>query len=165
MSLDIHHHNKNLVSIKDLELDVEIADQRWDFIFNSLSDFEHFYFLGSRALDFDKKLGMYLNSYTNILLAKGSNYFEVFAKINLGNILINRNGINKLWEYYEYPSFIFCTTSTDKDLEILAINQRISYTEMADILEDILIIYREMEKNVLWMQKGKKAQFPIFPVA
>src|SRR5690606_7222109 len=108
MILDVNYHNENLISIRKEYGDLNIADKQWDSIFDYCARFEEIYFMGRRSYDFDKQLEINIASHLNEIFASNSNYFEVFAKVNEDSILINRNGVSKLWMYYEFPSFIFC---------------------------------------------------------
>lgn len=103
------------IRIED-EVDIDISQEKWDFIFNN----RYFtnctlYFIGWR-LDFIYKTEI-KNSLDNLInklavqvFIDSENHSKLLFKVNS----LDRKGLSKLWQFYEYPSLFFLENTFDE---------------------------------------------------
>ena len=159
--LDLFVH-KNMLTIQDLNSDLDIGDSKWDFIFEYLLKEAHIvYFEGFRLWvednDFLKNVD-YLSDGT--LLDKNDHNVLLF-KLKPSFVLLNRSLLNKMWEYYEYPMLIFLKDDTQEGRLIELSNQLpLAKEKITESLKEVLIARRAGQPDVLWVEKSKDMTFP-----
>ena len=147
--MEIVKYRENLASIKDLSSDIDIADTKWNFIFDQNKKL--IFFNGFRLLvDLDDAFLRLINTYASSNLVVKDNYHNVFMRVEGANILV-RSGIAELWNAYEYPSFIFLDNENQIDeVSEMCIN-KFPAEQITDRFKDITIAYKSFEQNVLWV--------------
>jgi len=152
--LDIKIHNENFVSIKDLSGDLNISDSKWNNLFELLIKvFEGFYFVGNRIWsnidEYDQTLG-YLSE--EILIDQGEDYSEILFRLKDSSLIYNRRLASRMWDYYEYPSFVFLGSKENEQILTQGYRSKLLHDDMIERMEEIIVLYRSFEQNVLWIK-------------
>lgn len=154
--IEFKTHNDNLISMRDMEGDIDIANSKWDTLFSKCSDVsENIYFKGVRAYYESEKINALLKNYSNSIISDIS-----FAEITPSRFLISRKGFSNLWQHYEYPFLFFVGKGVqDKNFEQIFINGWVIEDVMKSLTSS-LVIYRSFEQDVIWMMKTNDLIFP-----
>ena len=152
--LDIKIYNENFVSIKDLSGDLNISDAKWNKFFELLTKvFEGFYFLGNRIWsnidEYDQTLA-YLSE--KILIDQGKEHSEILFRLKDSSLIYNRRFASRMWDYYEYPSFVFLGSKENEQILTQGYRNKLFHDDVIERLEEIIVIYRSFEQNVLWIK-------------
>ena len=159
MEPELIQHNENLISIRVSGPVIDIAKREWDVCFKFFNTIEEAYFIASKPYDYDNRLNDSLRYNLNELShAVGSS--QIFGRINLSNLLINRTNLSRLWKYYEYPAILLAKHKVDTHLLELLYQEERPFSDFVDHLHDVVILYQSFEPNVLWVQKDSSSVFP-----
>lgn len=153
---EIKIHDNATASIKDLSKDLDISDIYWNNLFKSLTAlFDNVYFLGFRCWvreeDLDKTIE-YLSE--EILVDKGNGHADILFRLKISCLMRNRRLVSKMWDYYEFPGFVFLGDSEDEDRLLWAYKNHMFAKEIAEQVDNILIMHREAEFDVLWIHSN-----------
>lgn len=157
-NLDICKYNNSLISFKDKISNINIANSKWDFIFNI--DKKLVFFNGFRLLENSGSISKTILQYSKNHLEIKDEYHLIFMEIDFSNIIINRNGISELWDLYEYPAFIFLDNENEIECLKKCCVNNVSFEEIAVSLKDVFIIYKSFELDVVWIT-GNLSQLEI----
>lgn len=152
-------HSGILLSFKYLKGDILINDRRWDFIFDFYSQSEGFYFIGNRLQFEYPELERDVGYLAEELMVSEHDNLEILLKIKPGNLLINRNLLEKFWSYYEYPAIVFIRDQVSEESLKNVLKERKGYDDFVRLNSGVSIIYRSFELDVLWV-----AQDPDHPL-
>lgn len=153
-------YNKDLISLRDCEKDVNLAAHKWDSIFSFLiENTSTVYFNGYRLEYFDSELKSTIDFLADENIYKGRSYSKLIFKVKASSIMLNRGLISKLWERYEYPSLIFLKEELN-EYNFSKLCKSKFHEEILSFFEGIYILYRNIEPNVLWIQKSGEMKFP-----
>jgi hypothetical protein len=152
--IEIKKYNKSFVSVRNLNKDLEISDAQWDRLFEAnLKLFDNVYFNGRRiwtmGLDFDDILS-YLSDAT--FFDKRKNESEILFRVKNSSIMYNRRLVSNMWDYYEYPSFIFLEDKSQEEALIKAYKKRTFIDDIIEKTDGLLIMYRSFEQDVIWIK-------------
>ena len=154
--LEIKQHNENLVSIKDWDGEVDIANRKWNALFSSFINLSiQIYFKGSRPTFFSKEIDSLLANYAEEL------YNPSFAKISTSSLFIARQGFSQIWGHYEYSSIFF--NSMLPNIEGTKKYFQDNNWVLKDIMQSIncdFSAYKSSELDVLWIAKKASVSFP-----
>jgi hypothetical protein len=155
-SLDVKIYNSNFASIKDLSKDINIGDVQWNSLFEILTKlFDNIYFEGARIWskveEFDQTLN-YLSE--QVLIDTRKNHSKILFRLKNSSILYNRKLASQIWDYYEYPCFIFLGDVNNEQKLIQACEVKPLNDDIIESVEDIVIMYRSFEQNVLWIKSN-----------
>jgi len=149
-----------IINIKE-QSDINISDDKWDFLFkNPIFDNWSIYFNGWRfdciyENEIDEQLSSIIEDVSDLSLIDKGNHVKLLIKLKG----INRNLLNTLWKYYEYPSIIFLKNKSDQDR---LIDKYLSYNRDMYVINDSCIIYKvDPESDVLWIQKDNNIRLQI----
>ncbi|REC59079.1 hypothetical protein DRF65_27865 [Chryseobacterium pennae] len=160
-SLDLFRYNEEMISIKDMENDLNISQMKWDDIFKYfLINTSYVYFLGFKRWIEDENFINTMNSISDrILVNIGNDSRIILCKLKVST-LINRSLLNRMFYYYEFPTLVFIK-NIEQEQEI------INYTEklpLGDIpltnLSYLYIVSKESQPDVLWLRKSSNMDFP-----
>jgi len=154
--LDIKVYNENFVSIKDLSSDLNISHTKWSKLFELLTKvFEGFYFLGSRIWstsdEYDQTLD-YLSD--EILIDQGKEHSKILFRLKDSSLMYNRKLASHMWDYYEYPSIIFLGSRENEQILTKGYKNKLFHDDMIERIEEIVVIYRSFEQDVLWIKSN-----------
>lgn len=156
---EINIHDYNLISLKDTSGQVCLADKKWDNLFIELCEFsEVIYFKGERETFYSIEIENILKSYSNIESAG-----ESLTILPKASILLNRNGLNDLWNHFEY-SFLFFIHNSALNKNPF-IKEFINDWDVQSVMNDIdkgFILYKSFELDVFWLMKSTNISFPNF---
>lgn len=153
-STDIKFYSENFASIKDLSKDLNISDPQWNRLFDVLSNlFEGIYFLGNRNWSDNKEFDNTLNYLSEeLLLDKDKQHSEILFRLKNSFVKFNRRLVSQMWDYYEFPCFIFLGDLSN-EANLLQINRsKIFYDDIINNIDDILLLYRSFQQDVLWIK-------------
>ncbi len=157
-NLDVAIYNRNHLSIKDLDNELDIGNSKWDFIFDFiLANSENFYFLGMRLEYFDHDLINLVDDLCELPISIDKKYFCILIKIKAANLEINRKRLSNLWVRYEYPAIVFRVNSYAETELIRLFNNRATFEEIIGSIENAYLIHKDVEQNVLWVRKSDNA--------
>jgi len=151
--LYVYTHDETSIAIEDLQNDLNISENKWNFIFDFLlKQSDAVYFKGFRFYFKDEDFTSTINYVADEILAyDGKDYFGLLFRLKPSSLIYNRNLVSKLWEYYEYPTLIFLKDQLEENDLIDAFNNGMVITED---LESVYIIYRSFQQNVLWVKSS-----------
>ena len=66
--------------------------------------------------------------------------------------MYNRRLVSQMWDYYEYPCFIFLGDKNNEQALIQKNGSNLFYDSAIENIEDVVIMYRSFEQNVLWIK-------------
>lgn len=157
--VEFKKHNTNLLSIRDLEDDIDIASDKWDALFSECVTFSKvIYFKGERAYSQNSEVNSLLKAYSSLK----NNSDISFAKIVKSSLLC-RNGFSNIWQHYEYPFLFFFKDDPSEDN--FEQNFKFNWTienVMETLTVDALVIYKSFEQDVIWIMKTSNLSFPSF---
>jgi hypothetical protein len=153
--IDVKVYGDHFASIKDSSKDLNISDIQWNGLFELLNKlFDNVYFKGSRIWserdEFDQTLS-YLSEQIFIRVKDDS---EILFRLKNSSIQSNRRLVAQMWEWYEYPCFIFLGDRPSEDLLIKSYEDNRFANDIVENLEDVLVLYRSFEQNVLWIKSS-----------
>ncbi|MCW1961282.1 hypothetical protein [Chryseobacterium viscerum] len=160
-SLDLFRYNEDIISIKDMENDLEIKQIKWDDIFKYFSiNTSYVYFLGFKRWVENDNLMNTINFISDkILVSIGDDNRIILCKLKI-DTLINRELINRMFHYYEFPTLIFIK-NIEQEAEIVKYTQRLPLGNIP--LTNLPYLYtasRESQPDVLWLRKSQDMDFP-----
>ncbi len=153
-SLDISHHGKNEISIKDFNHNINIADFKWDKIISLLHEkCDCVFFSGFRlsyetdpkeTIDYvaEKKLYVEDENLENILIS--------VKEINV----INRSLLSRLWKAYDEPALIFLADRKNEQNLIDCMSYHQFGLEVFRRVPGIYDLYQSYESDVLWIRSN-----------
>lgn len=152
--LELNFHSDSYVSIKDLSHDINIVEDKWDFLFSLLlEEAENVYFYGLDLNYSDNALITDICSCAEDLLIDENKQNRIFFKVKVASLILSRGLLSEIWNYYYSPSLIFIDTFGQERTLINIINRNRRYIK--DVLEElsgVIIIYMGAERDVLWME-------------
>jgi len=154
ISLDIKVYDKNFVSIKDLSNDLNISDAKWNRLFELLTKvFKGFYFFGNRIWTNSDELDQTLDYLSEeILIDQNKDHSKILFHVKESFLIYNRKLVSQVWDYYEYPCFIFLGENENEQILIQEFKNNLFYDDIVEKAEDIIIMYRSFEPDVLWIK-------------
>jgi hypothetical protein len=153
--LDVKVYSDHFASIKDFSKDLNISDIQWNGLFELLSKlFDNVYFKGSRVWVKTSEFDQTLNYLSEQMLIREKNNWEVLFRLKNSPIQFNRRLVAQMWEWYEYPCFIFLGDRASEDLLIKSYENNKLTNDIVENLEDVLVLYRSFEQNVLWIKSS-----------
>ncbi|WP_336720302.1 hypothetical protein [Paraflavisolibacter sp. H34] len=142
------------MSVRDLQEDLDIRHQKWDFLFDFMTNkTTDYYFLGHRLNFKDKDFESTIDFLTGKVL-DNANYHEVLLKLKPTAFMFNRRLVSELWWYYEYPALIFLTSDENENELTKLYYRKIEFEELAVTLENAYIIHRSFQPDVLWIKQA-----------
>jgi len=153
-SLDIKQHQLNLVSIKDLDHDVDISESKWNNMFDTLTmDCEAFYFYSSRLNFMDDEYQPLLTSLADeTLIDDNGSYWRVLCRLKPIALMFNRKQLAKLWQYYEHPALIVLKHERDEVTLVAKCKTKCHYDEIINAIDGSAVMYQGMELDVVWIK-------------
>ena len=151
-NLNVHFHTNFEVSIEDLkEHDLEISEERWDFIMNPLFiNSEYIYFIGSRINFKDDSFLETISTLSENILYMKDDFMNVVFLLKKSEVIFKRVMLSKLWFYYEYPAILFLNEQISNSF-LSAYKTGLFISEYNQYLNDYLVLYRSNQQNVLWI--------------
>lgn len=164
--LDLFVH-ENMLTIQDLDNDLDISDSKWDFLFEYLlKEAPEVYFEGWHL---DSQYTEEINSNLpanvgylaeKIFIDKDGHHILLF-KVKQSAIMLNRGLLNKVWKCYDYPSLIFMRDTLQEERLIKNNNQKPNrWIKRISILKSVFIAFRSSQYDVLWVEKSSDLTFP-----
>ncbi|MBB5437772.1 hypothetical protein HDC92_001446 [Pedobacter sp. AK017] len=151
--LEILRHGNNYFSIKDLNDDIDISKKRWNILLEMLiDDSSCIYFHGIELNYTDDNLTNIVSWLNENILVDDSDTNNLLFKIKASSILLSRNLVSTLWNYYWSPSLIFMNDRKYEDLLRELIEGHFYVKDILEQIEGIKIIYMGAERDVLWLQ-------------
>jgi hypothetical protein len=155
-SIDFKFHNYNELSIKDLNGDVNLSEQKWNKLIEYFSKNTFCtYFKGYRINYVDTGFFETINLIgEDILIDEGKDHFRLLLRLKPTVFIFNRILLHKFWLYYEFPSIIFLEDETQESILVETIENG-WYNE--DIIKNVpgtTIFYLGFELNVLWVKSN-----------
>lgn len=151
--LEIHRYGYNYFSIKDLSGDIDITEKRWDILFEMLmEDSACIYFHGIELNYNDENLIKTVKWLNDNVLFDDIDVNNLLFKIKTSSILLSRNLVSTLWNYYWSPSLIFMLDENHEDFLRELIGRHFYVKDILEQIEGIKIIYMGAERDVLWLQ-------------
>lgn len=159
--LDLFVH-KNMLTIQDMDSDLDIGDSKWDFVFEYLLKEAHMvYFEGFRLWVEDNDFLKNVDYLSDDILLDKNNHNILLFKLKPSFVLLNRSLLNEMWEYYEYPMLVFLKDDTQENKLIELSNQLpLAKDKITESLNEVLIARRAGQPDVLWLEKSKDMTFP-----
>lgn len=147
-------YNKNFASIKDLSKDIEINDPYWNSFFNIFNNlFEKAYFQGHRKWAHDSEYDQAIYYLAEqIFIDKRNHPEEILFSVKDSSLMHNRRLASKIWGYYEYSSLVFLGNKRNEEPLIKAYKNNFLHEDIINHVDDILIIYRSFQPDVLWIR-------------
>ncbi|MFZ4931104.1 hypothetical protein [Chryseobacterium sp. Mn2064] len=161
--LDLIRHNEDLISIRDMNNDLDISSTKWDEIFDYFSqNTSYIYFQGFRRWIEDDNLMNTINYISEeILVDKEKDHSIILCRLKSNTLIVNKLLLNKLFYYYEYPTIIF-TKGIDQQKNLIKyVNQLpADLFSMFTVMSGIYIASRDSQFDVLWLRKSQNMDFP-----
>lgn len=155
-SLEVYIYGINSASIRDLNGDLDIANSKWNFLFDFLIyQSRNFYFLGERLEYRDDNFESLVRDLSDRLININFEDRKVLFKLKPASLEISRSRLSSLFMYFEYPAIIFGTEIDESELFQLYM-QPVSYDELIGAVGDASILHRNFESNVLWIKVSPK---------
>ena len=152
-NIDVKVYSSHFASIKDFAKDLSISDVLWNGLFESLTKtFDSVYFKGSRIWSKSDEFDQTLNYLSEQIFIQEKNDSEILFRLKNSSIQSNRRLVAQMWELYEYPSFIFLGERYTEDALVKSYSDNMLHDDIIKNLEDVLILYRSFEPNVLWIK-------------
>lgn len=150
----INDHNNDVFTIRD-EKEIDISEPKWNFIFNN-SSLENYvmYFIGwhldfIHSTEIKDNLNSLIINLSEQILIDNADHSKLIFKVKT----LNRKDLNKLWQYYEYPSLVFIKT---KLYEVKLVETFNNYSRKITLNKGFFHIYKmDPELNVLWIEKSR----------
>ncbi|RKS97846.1 hypothetical protein [Chryseobacterium defluvii] len=161
-SLDLFKYNNELISIKDMNNDLEISQAKWNDIFEYfLTQTSHVYFLGfKRWIENDNLMNTINFISEKILVNIGNDNRIILCKLKSNILIMDRTLINRMFYYYEYPTLIFIKDINQEEALIkYAEKLPLGDTPLTD-LPYLFTASRESQLDVLWLRKSLDMDFP-----
>jgi hypothetical protein len=154
-NFDLFEYSDNRISIKDLQGDLDLSNDKWNFIFELiLQKTENYYFLGERIEYFDKDFSSLVDETSICLYQLEPDMGKILINLKPATVVINRRKLLKLWMQYEFAAVLFCGQRTEQS-ELMRLCKGIaSYEEIAGSIENIYLIHKSHELDVLWLIKS-----------
>jgi hypothetical protein len=152
-NLNINKYDSYNASIKLPGNDLDISDVRLTRLFDSLKIFENVYFIGNRAYFSDDQVDQTIDFLSEEVFIKNtSKSFRLFCRLKPVSFNYNRKLLNKLWQYYEFPAFIFLGDKVDESDLITAYNTSTFHDDLVKNVDNLVILFRLAEQNVIWIK-------------
>lgn len=159
-SLDIKVYNQNQASIKDVAGELDISNNKWDFLFDFFLKGETAVYFEGFRLDFpDEEFESNLEYLSENILFVEDNFFRILFKVKLSSIALSRGLISKFWNYYDNSSLIFLKNELEEETLIELSEKREYINEYCKVIKSAYIIYKSFELDVLWIEKSKEMEF------
>ena len=145
-------YNNNLFSIKLETSDLRITDQLFDQLFTSINRQTNFtYFFGFRPDCDQYKLDIEVKIFKERTIWSFDEFYRVCIKLNSESFDHSRSQIDNLWKLYQYPAMIFAYDDNDELLLINYLKNEYSFQLIATKLQGLIIIYKGIEEDVIWV--------------
>ncbi|WP_199142070.1 hypothetical protein, partial [Pedobacter sp. ASV12] len=145
-NMDLVLHNRGVISIKDIDGDLNISQPKWDFLINLLIDYSECTFFSGLRLNYDDNIEKNIDYLAEeILINKDEDFEMVLLKINERNIRIHRGLLECVWKQYQNPYIIFLNNSNNVDILVNTIREKRFYNDFLRAIEGLCIIYQEYE--------------------
>jgi hypothetical protein len=163
--LDIKLYDKHNGSIKDLSKDLDISDTKWNKLFTSwLGLFNLIYFKGYRHYYIDEEFDQTIKYLSDkILINETKKHPTILFQLGKQHLSYNRKLASKLWWYFEFPCFIFLGNEKDEQIITDAYKSKMLDNDIINSVDDIVILYRGGEQNVLWIKSNLNLEILLLP--